>query len=107
MKAIRNFAVAGALVVAATVSMLAHQITYKGTVISADKAIVKVTVVNEKTRKNEVINFKFDKDTKILRGDVVVTFEAARIQKGEKIAVTTDHDIDEDLALVVRLDVKK
>jgi len=88
-------------------SVAAHQVTYKGTVVSTDKMTVKVTVVDEKTKKPMDITFKIDKDTKILRGDKVVTLAEARIQKDEKIAVTTDHDLDEDLALVVRLDVKK
>jgi hypothetical protein len=88
-------------------SLLAHQVTYKGTVVSTEKAVVKVTVIDEKTKKPLEINFKVDKDTKILRGDTVVTLTEAKILKGEKIAVTTDHDFDEDLALVIRLDPKK
>ena len=89
------------------ITAAAHQVTYKGTVVSSDSATVKVTVVDEKTRKPMQITFKIDKDTKILRGDKVVTLTAAAIQKAEKIAVTVDHDGDEDLALVVRLDVRK
>ena len=59
------------------------------------------------TRKPMDINFKIDKDTKVLRGDKLVAFADARIVKGESIAVTVDHDGDEDLALVVRLDARK
>ena len=90
-----------------TASVSAHEITYKGKVVSTDKAVVKVTVIDEKTKKPLDINFKVDKDTKILRGDKVVPFADARIVKGESIAVTVDHDLDEDLAIVVRLDVRK
>ncbi len=88
-------------------SVAAHQITYKGTVVSAEKDTVKVTVVDEKTKKPIQMTFQLDKDTKILRGDTVVTPAEARIQKNEKIAVTIDHDLDETLAIVVRLDDKK
>jgi len=35
-----------------------------------------------------------------------VTAEA-RVQKNKRIAVTIDHDVDETLAIVVRLDEKK
>ena len=96
-----------AIVVVLGVTVAAHQVTYKGTVVSSDNATIKVTVVDEKTKKPMQITFKIDKDTKILRGDKVVTLTAAAIQKAEKIAVTVDHDLDEDLALVVRLDVRK
>ena len=92
-----------------TTSLLAHQITYKGTVmairIEAGKALVKVSVIDEKTRKPAPMDFTVDKDTKILRGDKLVTIAEARIEKNEKIAVTIDHDTDE--TIVVRLDPKK
>jgi hypothetical protein len=51
--------------------------------------------------------FKHDGETKFLRGDKVVTYAEARIQKGEKIAVTINHDDLPDFALVIRLDEKK
>jgi uncharacterized Zn finger protein len=84
-----------------------HEVTYKGTVVSADAKKVTVTVVNAKTKKPENIAFGYDKETKILRADKVVTFAQAAIQKGESIAVTVDHDVDENFALVIRLDAKK
>jgi hypothetical protein len=88
-------------------TVAAHQVTYKGTVVSTEKESVKVTVIDEKTRKPVVMSFDMDKDTKILRGDKLVTLAEARIQKNEKIAVTIDHDADETLAIVVRLDAGK
>jgi hypothetical protein len=66
-----------------------------------------VTVVDEKTKKPAAMKFDFDKETKILRGDKRVTIAEAGIVKGEKIAVTIDHDVDETLAIVIRLDEKK
>lgn len=85
----------------------AHEVTSKGTVISAEPQAIKMMVVNEKTKKPEPKTFDLDKETKIFRGTTAVTFEAARIQKGETVAVTVDHDTDETLALVVRLEAKK
>jgi len=90
-----------------TVAVLAHQVTYKGTVIALEKESVRVTVVDEKTKKPKEMKFDFDKETKILRSDKLVTVAEARIVKGEKIAVTIDHDVDETLAIVIRLDEKK
>jgi len=90
-----------------TAAVLAHQVTYKGTVIALDKESVRVTVVDDKTKKPKEMKFDFDKETKILRGDKLVTIANAGIAKGEKIAVTIDHDVDETLAIVIRLDEKK
>ena len=90
-----------------TVAALAHQVTYKGTVIALDKESVRVTVIDDKTKKPADMKFDFDKETKILRGDKRVTIAEARIVKGEKISVTIDHDVDETLAIVIRLDEKK
>jgi len=84
-----------------------HEMTYKGTVISTTEKTIKVDTVDEKTKKTLTIDFKFDKDTKMFRGDKRVTYAEAKVLKGEKIAVTVDHDLDEDLAIVIKLDAKK
>ncbi|HXT68860.1 MAG TPA: hypothetical protein VN700_03850 [Vicinamibacterales bacterium] len=107
MKSARTWPAVAIAVCLFGVSLLAHQVTYKGTVISAAPTAIKVMVVNEKTKKPESMAFDLDNETKILRGDKLVKFADARIQKDEKIAVTIDHDADETLAIVVRLDVKK
>ena len=93
--------------VASTATLLAHEITFKGTVVSVDATSVKITVIDEKTKKPVVKTFDYDKDTKILRGDKLVPFADAKIQKNEKISVTIDHDADETLAIVIKLDPKK
>lgn len=93
----------------ASVSLLAHQETFKGKVLGVDqaKATVRVDVVDAKTKKTTPATFKVDKATKVLRGDAVVTFAGAAIRQGENIAVTVDHDDDAELALVIRLDAAK
>lgn len=106
MKVLSAFVCAVFFVVAG-VSVLAHQETHKGTVISLEKETVRVNVVDPKTKKLAPRNFVVDKDTKILRDDVVVTFATAKITKDEAIAVTVDHDLDEELALVIRLGVTR
>lgn len=107
MKMLRISGLVAIVLVMTTAAVLAHQVTYKGTVIALDKESVRVTVVDEKTKKPVAMKFDFDKETKVLRGDKLVTIAEARIVKGEKIAVTIDHDVDETLAIVIRLDEKK
>ena len=91
------------LVAMGAVSVFAHQETHKGTVLAVEKAGVRVSVVDPKTKKAAPRLFEVDNETKVLRGDTVVTFTTAKIQKGEAISVTVDHDLAEELALVIRL----
>jgi hypothetical protein len=76
----------------AGVAVSAHSVTYHGTVLAVEAARVQVKTVDDASRKEETLWFVVDKDTKIRRGDEVVTYAAARIVKGERIAVTIDHD---------------
>ena len=96
-------AVGVAFIVLTTVSVAAHNITFKGTALATDKTSVRVNVVDAKTKKVAPMVFIVDEETKVLRDDVVVTFANAKIQKGEPISVTVDHDLDEELAQVIRL----
>jgi hypothetical protein len=107
MTRLASFAIVFLLAVASMGAGSRHEVTYKGTVASTDVKQVVVTVVNEKTKKPESMTFKHDGETKFLRGDKVVTYAQARILKGEKIAVTINHDDLPDFALVIRLDEKK
>ena len=95
------------LVVLASVSVLAHQETFKGKVLAVKGTTVEVSVVNPKTREAEPTVFKTDAETKVLRGDMVVPFADAKIRKDENIAVTVDHDLDITLAQVIRLAAAK
>ena len=95
--------VCSVIVVMAAATLVAHNITFKGTALEADKASVRVNVVDAKTKKVTPMVFDVDEETKVLRDDVVVTFANAKIQKGEPISVTVDHDLDEELAQVIRL----
>ena len=101
-------ALAAVLMLALSVRAMAfHEVTFKGTVASVTATAIKVAGVDDKTKKPVTKSFDMDKETKILRGDSKVTFAAAKIQAGEKVAVTIDHDVDETLAITVRLDAKK
>ena len=86
-------------------TLLAHSVT--GTVVSAKPESIVVSVVDESTKKPVSMTFDVNKDTKIMRGTKTVTFAEAKIQKGEKISVTIDHDVDEHLATIIKLDAAK
>lgn len=103
-----RFALVCAVIISiASLPVMAHQETFKGRVVGVDKATVTVTVVNPKTKKASVMTFKAGTATKVLRGDAVVQWTDAKIQAKENIAVTVDHDEDEELAVVIRLDAAK
>lgn len=95
--------VCSVIVVMAAVTLAAHNITFKGTALEVSKTSVRVNVVDAKTKKVAPMVFVVDEGTKVLRDDVVVKFAEAKIQKGEPISVTVDHDLDEELAQVIRL----
>ena len=90
-----------------SIPVFAHEETHKGTVIALEKTGVRMNVVDPKTKKTEARLFEIDKETKILRGDTLLTLATAKFVKGEAIAVTVDHDVDEHLALVIRLGAAK
>ena len=95
------------ILVAVAMAGATHDVTYKGTVASVDATSIKMVVINEKTKKPETITIRHDKETKFLRGDTLVTFTEAKIQKNEKITATFNTDEDANFASVVRLDAKK
>ena len=84
-------------------TLLAHEETYKGTVISTKAAKVHVSVIDEKTKKASAMEFVITSKTKVLRGDNVVKFSDARIKKDERIAVTVNHEVSMTNAVVIRL----
>ena len=90
------------------VAVSAHSVTYRGTVLAVEAGRVQVKTVDDASRKEETIWFVVNKDTKVRRGDEVVTYAAARIVKGERIAVTIDHDAaTKMLATEIRLAAAK
>ena len=86
-------------------SLLAHEMTYKGTVLATEPAKLQVkTIPDDKTKPEETLWFRVDKNTKVKRGDTVVKYADAKIVKGERIAVTINHDAaTKNLATEIRL----
>lgn len=101
-----RFRIAALLVlsVVATAALLAHEVTYMGTVLAVDPARVQVKVIDDRTRKEDPVWFLVDRNTKVKRGDTIVTYANAKISKGERIAVTINHDsATRNLAAEIRL----
>jgi len=85
-------------------ALLAHEVTYMGTVLSVEAKKVQVKTVDEKTKKEDTVWFLVDKNTKVKRGDTLVKYADAKIAKGERIAVTINHDAaTKNLATEIRL----
>lgn len=86
-------------------TVMAHEVTFKGTVTAAlvEKLTVEVKVTDVKTKKDTQMHFMVTPKTKVLRGDKVVAFKDARIKNGERISVTVNNDVDGHKALVIRL----
>jgi hypothetical protein len=99
--------VCSAVLAVATASLAAHQETFKGQVLSVERTSVRVNVLDPATKAEAPRAFTLNAETKVLRGDAVVTLASAKIVTGENIAVTVDHDVDVNLALVIRLDAAK
>ena len=88
------------------ISLLAHEETYKGTVVSVVAAKVQVKVIDDKTKKESTMDFVITAKTKVLRGEKLMSLADAKIQKDERIAVTVNHDVSMTDATVVRLAAK-
>lgn len=85
-------------------ALSAHEVTYMGTVLAVEPTKVQVKTTDDTTKKEETLWFLVDRNTKVKRGDVVVKYADARIARGERIAVTINHDAaTRNLATEIRL----
>ena len=87
----------------------AHEVTYKGTVVSielnryaaSDGVLARLEVrVGDRAR---TMTFDITQYTRLLRGNSTVSFAAARIQKDEAVAVRFSDEEADKGALEVRL----
>lgn len=102
---IRMLAVGLAVIMGAigSVTLLAHDMTFKGTVLALEGAKLQVQVIDEKTKKESPMTFELTAKTKIYRGDHEVKIADAAIKKDERIVVTVNHDVSATQATIVRL----
>lgn len=103
MRQIALTAMTAIMFVVAGAAVSAHEETYKGTVITIEAAKIQVKIVDEKTKKESIMEFGVTAKTKIYRGSKTVAFKDAKIQKDERIAVTINHDVPGHDATVIRL----
>jgi hypothetical protein len=109
-----------AIVVAFAPLVLAHEVTYRGTVVKQETGRyaqpgggtrevreLHVAVVNAKTKKPSDRVFVIVDATRIFRGQATVALAAANFQQGESVAVTVDHDKPGDEAITVRLEQRR
>jgi hypothetical protein len=120
MKQIMSSIVAMAIILLFAPFVLAHDVTYRGTVVGLETGRyaqpgggvrevreLHVTVVDAKTKKPSERVFVIVDATRILRGQANVPLAEAGIQKGESVAVTVDHDKPGDEAITVRLEPRR
>ena len=101
-------AIAIALVVFMTPdSVRAHEVTYRGTVLTVEATKLQVKTVDETTKKEASEWFNVGKATKTRRGDKLVPYADAKIMSGERIVLIVDHDAaTKMLATDIRLAAK-
>ena len=101
-------------------AVFAHEIMYKGTVESAasgrytqaDGSVKEIPELNVKTiddrsKKPITIVFTVTETTRVFRGEKQLSYREARIQKGEAVSVTIDHDRPGDEAVDIRIAAQK
>ncbi|HKW00012.1 MAG TPA: hypothetical protein VJN96_09305 [Vicinamibacterales bacterium] len=82
----------------------AHEVTYLGTVVAVEAARVQAKTTDPDTKKEVTAWFVVNTDTRVKRGDAVVSYADANIMKSERIAIVVDHDAKTKmLAVEIRL----
>jgi len=88
-------------------AVLAHDMRTEGTVLTVAATQLEVTAPNKSTKKDETVAFVIDENTKVTRGEKVVSFADAKITKGERIVVVVNTDAPTKmLATQLRLQAK-
>lgn len=100
-------AIVAAVVFMGAVVVLAHEVTYRGTVDAVEAARLQVKIVDAKTKKESAQWFNVGAKTKTKRGEKLVPYADAKIATGERVVLIVDHD-SETRALIteIRLAVK-
>ena len=85
-----SLATATVLVLIFAATVLAHEITVRGTVAAIEKTRIQIKSGEEKPDQAPAW-YPIDTATKIKRGDKILTFEQARIKVNERAVVIIDH----------------
>jgi hypothetical protein len=73
-----------------TLAAASQEVTYLGTVLEVEASRLLVSVSADKSKEEERLWFAIDRDTKVKRGDGIVSYAEAKIAKGERVAVLVD-----------------
>lgn len=92
-----------AITIASAAWVLAHPVSYKGTVISVQPKALQVKVIDDTSKRASTLIFEVTAETKVFRGDKPVRYADAHIQNGERVAVTIDHSEPGEKAAEIRL----
>lgn len=89
------------------VAVFAHDVPYAGTVVRVEAGKLHVRTVDASTKKEEAVTFGLTRNTKVKRGDRVVSLADAAIATGERVVVIVNHDAAvKNVATEVRLPAK-
>lgn len=83
-----------ALVVPAGAVVFAHDVLYPGTVLTVEAERLQVKTVDPDTKEALTLWFAVTEDTRVKRGDRIVTYAEAKIAKDERIVVVVNHDAE-------------
>lgn len=89
---VASFAAMMTLVLAVPAVVHAHDVLYAGTVLTVESERLHVKTLDDKTKKEEDIWFGVTKDTKVKRGDTILSYADARLTAGERVVVIVNHD---------------
>jgi hypothetical protein len=117
MKKMLSVTVAVMTLLAASPAVLAHEVTYQGTVVKYEVAKyaqpsgtprevheLHVSIIDAKSKKPATRVFVVVPTTRVLRGQQAVQrTELSGVRAGETVSVTIDHDKPGDEAITVRL----
>lgn len=102
----------GVMAFCVVAAIAAHEVTYNGTVAavkpnrySASDGVLATVELSVSDRRRPMV-FDVTQNTRVWRGDNMVSFAAARIEKGESAAVTINHEEPEAGALEIRLEAQ-
>ena len=110
-----NGRMAGALIAAVFVGVIAgagvlyaHDVLYPGTVLAVEPEKLLVKTVDPETRTELHLWFAVSRDTRVMRGDRIVTYADATIVTDERIVVVVSHDAKvKNVATELRLAAKR
>lgn len=109
MKRVTAVGLAAAVLLLTVATILAHEVTYEGTVAAvkrnpyaASSGVIATLEVKVSNLKRPMV-FDITRKTRLYRGDSTVSFADALIKKDDRVAVTINHDDPDEGAIEIRL----